>query len=634
MNKRITVTVLMTSILTACGGDSSSVKNISNNSSAPNIDGSENICKEDGKYACKSGETEPLYPFQWALRYKDSYFSTFKDIWKNDSDSQNYDINVEGVHKVGIKGQGISVLVIDDGIDIQHEDLIQNIDRNMTYNFVNQSNDPTPAFTQNNNQDAHGTTVAGIIGATQNGKGVMGIAPRVKLGGALYNGTFDELTAYGGADFSKNADIFNASYGTNPVLPESYNTSISISSPLRGLTNLRKGKGAIFIKASGNEFKGYQSENNTIRDCPSQFEGILPCENPANDLETLESNAIVVAAGNAKGIKSSYSNAGAINWITGFGGEYGEGGGFGEGDGPTIFSTDLQGCQRGYSQSSATGNLFLKGLSIYKGIKNNPSCDYSHLNGTSAATPTISGVTALILQANPNLTWRDVRDILQQSARVIDSNYAGRVGANRLVDLQTGALLTETGVKNDIRDGVTQVPLEFGWQNNGAGNIYSNWYGFGLVDAAAAVELAKKYKTGTLSAALRIPKFESAFSDIKKLSYGRVTQLGTINNKQLQTVDQFQLRVTGPICVGSVGFFVKSPSGVISVLSQPYNIYYNSGVSKADHYGLGSYAFYGEKAYGVWEVYAVSGDKGSCKANVTELEPLKVEYRIIPKAYS
>lgn len=626
--KKIFLIILVTSSIIGCGNNSS------NKSSDQTVKGEENNCNEDGIYACKTGETEPLYPFQWAMRYKDSYFSAFKDIWKNESDSQEYDINVESIHKVGIKGQGISVLVIDDGVDIQHEDLTKNIDRNMTYNFVNHSNDPTPAFTEENNFDAHGTTVAGIIGAAQNGKGVMGIAPRVKLGGALYKESFDELIAYGGADFSKNADIFNASYGTNPVLPAAYDTSTSTSGPLRGLTNLRKGKGAIFVKASGNEFINYQPDKKTIRDCPPQFEGILPCENPANDLETLESNAIVVAAGNAKGIKSSYSNAGAINWITGFGGEYGLGGGFGEGEGPTIFSTDLQGCQRGYSQSSATENIFLKGLSIYKGIKNNPSCDYSQLNGTSAATPTISGVTALILQANPNLTWRDVRDILQQSARVIDSSYADRVGANRLVDLQTGALLTKTGVKNDIRDGVTQVPLEFGWEKNGAGNKYSNWYGFGLVDAAAAVELAKKYKAGTLSAASQIPKFESAFSDIKKLSYGRVTQLGIINNKQLQTVDQFQLRVTGPICVGSVGFFVKSPSGVISVLSQPYNIYYKSGVSDADHYGLGSYAFYGEKASGVWEVYAVSGDKGSCKANVTELKPLKVEYRIIPKAYS
>lgn len=69
-------------------------------------------------------------------------------------------------------------------------------------------------------------------------------------------------------------------------------------------------------------------------------------------------------------------------------------------------------------------------------------------------------------------------------------------------------------------------------------------------------------------------------------------------------------------------------------MSIPYNIYYKAGVSQADHYGLGSYAFYGEMTKGNWEVFAVSGDKGSCKSEITQSNPLKVEYRIIPKVYS
>ncbi|MGT2492879.1 hypothetical protein ACU4GD_26155 [Cupriavidus basilensis] len=71
-------------------------------------------------------------------------------------------------------------------------------------------------------------------------------------------------------------------------------------------------------------------------------------------------------------------------------------------------------------------------------------------------------------------------------------------------------------------------------------------------------------------------------------------------------MDALQLRLSGSICVGSVGIFVKSPSGTISALAVPYNSYYSTGVPEVKSYGLGSYAFHGENAAGNWEVYAVS----------------------------
>ena len=82
----------------------------------------------------------------------------------------------------------------------------------------------------------------------------------------------------------------------------------------------------------------------------------------------------------------------------------------------------------------------------------------NYLEGTSAATPIVAGVVALILEANPNLTWRDVRLILAQSAR-----------------------------KNHASDG--------GWSSNGAldpsgGYSIHHSYGFGVVDAAAALSKA------------------------------------------------------------------------------------------------------------------------------------------------
>lgn len=632
---RFILASLTFSILSACSTEKKEPQTVNNNT-----------CPESGIYACETGESEPLYPFQWHLNYKNSYFSNFPNIWKASSDPMDYDLNIENAHKQGIKGQGVKVLVLDDGIDINHEDLKSNIDQNLTYNFNDGSSDPTPPKTDEYIDTSHGTNVAGIIAAAQNGKGVMGIAPRVTLGGAnvlTTKDSFPDMEAYGGAEFSKNADIFSASYGANPVTPIGYDTPENTPVSLRALPKLRNNKGAIFIKASGNEFVDYGSEaGGTYRDCLNEFSFELPCENPAHDTDTLEPTVVVVNAVNAKGQRASYSNAGSISWISGLGGELQAAGIFGEKSnsfimGPQIFSTDLQGCDRGYSRHGLdkdSSTLFLQGISTFKELKNNLFCNYSYMNGTSAATPTVSGVTALILQANPNLTWRDVREIIKRTARVIDPNYDQREETNLLVDLETGKYLKETDASNRIQDGMRRISLDYGWQKNGAGIKYSNWYGFGFIDAGAAVKLAKTYKANTLSSALIIPEFENAFEPVTKFEYEKVTLLGQVAVNDSKTVDQFQLRVSGPLCIGSVGFVVKSPSGMLSSLSIPFNIHYKSAISSVSNYGLGSYAFHDENSKGNWEIYAVSGNKGTCTSDIKQDEPLKVEYRIIPKLYS
>ncbi|HUR53852.1 MAG TPA: proprotein convertase P-domain-containing protein, partial [Gemmataceae bacterium] len=87
-----------------------------------------------------------------------------------------------------------------------------------------------------------------------------------------------------------------------------------------------------------------------------------------------------------------------------------------------------------------------------------PGGDYnSDFGGTSAAAPEVSGVVALMLQVNPGLTWRDVKHIL-----------------------------ADTAVKND--------PTDPGWVRNGAGHWVNHKYGFGQVDAAAAVRAAAGWR--------------------------------------------------------------------------------------------------------------------------------------------
>lgn len=130
-------------------------------------------CSESGPYACQTGATEPLYTYQWALNAAQSFFAGFPLVADGFTD-----LNVEAVHKLGIKGQGINVMVLDDGMEINHIDLKANINPAMTWNFETGTSDSTPS----NPADAHGTNVAGMIAAAQNGIGVMGVAPRATLG--------------------------------------------------------------------------------------------------------------------------------------------------------------------------------------------------------------------------------------------------------------------------------------------------------------------------------------------------------------------------------------------------------------------------------------------------------------------
>ena len=92
----------------------------------------------------------------------------------------------------------------------------------------------------------------------------------------------------------------------------------------------------------------------------------------------------------------------------------------------------------------------------------NRTNDFIFVNGTSFAAPIVSGIVAMMLEANPDLGYRDVQDILAISARQIDA---------------ASASWSANGAAN--------------W--NGGGHMVSHDFGFGLVDAHAAVRLAETW---------------------------------------------------------------------------------------------------------------------------------------------
>ena len=306
-------------------------------------------------------------------------------------------------------GEGVKVGIVDDGVDAEHPDLAANYD-------------PTP------NPDevlidlfGHGTAVAGIVAAIAgNGQGGTGIAHGAGITSfplpfeAYGNDTDKFLKAVEKVLKSQMAmDVANNSWGfplpfeANFQDPNFLETSKIIQEVVE---KGRDGLGTVYVFSAGN------------------FRDIGHTANYSN--LTTSRHTIAVAALTADGVHTSYSSPGANLLISAFGSESG-----------TVFSTDIVG-EAGFSPGDYT---------------------YS-FGGTSAAAPMVTGIVALMLEANPNLGYRDVQEILAYSARW-----------------------------NDTDNATWKINSATNW--NGGGLHHSSDYGFGLVDALAAVRLAETWQT-------------------------------------------------------------------------------------------------------------------------------------------
>jgi len=541
-------------------------------------------------------KSDPLYAQQWHLK------NTGQGAFSSEGGVAGIDLNVESLFDAGERGNGVKVLVLDDGLDIRHPDLAANVDPARLRNFnadAADAADPTPT----NPDDAHGTAVSGIIAAlAQNDIGGRGIAPLASLGaGNLLgcgqwcedNQTQAVLESYGGAPFSADSWVINASYGSDPSAPDATDIDIE-AAPIANFANLRGGKGIVMVKSAGNAFSkfdvtGPDGQRVESGQCGPANAHQLSCQNAAFDLESAMPQVVTVGAVNARGVKSSYSTAGANLLVAGLGGEYGAAEPVSPATaGPALITTDLAGCDRGYSRAGRAewtyANDFDKPGTDTNG-KWNPQCDYTAaMNGTSAAAPTVTGVVALILASNPDLSWRDLRLILAKTARKIDADRAPVT-----LPLAGGDYVAEDG-----------------WVKNGAGLWFHNWYGYGLVDAAAAVAMAK-----TTTHHLDGPMLDSGWIDTDlgaglpvpvEDPAGAVSQ---IEFDSARTIEAVQVRLTlgGDALVGDLGIELVSPSGTRSVLMNAHNAFQKSEV--APRLTLMSNAFNEEPAQGKWTLRVV-----------------------------
>ncbi|UWF47422.1 S8 family serine peptidase [Pseudomonas sp. N3-W] len=302
--------------------------------------------------------------------------------------------------------------------DVAHPDLAPNIDQ--AWLQTQKTNGTLPGLVSN-----HATMVAGVMVGAKNGIGGVGVAYDAKLGGYYLAGKGDDLAGLG---HMVSFDIANNSWGfTNDFALSSYQdghfttaTALSMNAQYAA-SNGRGGLGTILVAAGGNSRATGGSAQGSLTN-NNRFSVEVGAINAQGDLSTLQIGS------------SPFSNPGASLLVSA--------------PGSNVVSTShMLETERG----STFGN------------------DYTSMQGTSFAAPIVSGIVALMLEANPNLGYRDVQQILALSA-------------------------------HKINDPSTQWSdnAAHGW--NGGGMHTSNDYGFGEVDARAAVRLSEAWMTQSTGA--------------------------------------------------------------------------------------------------------------------------------------
>ena len=443
--------------------------------------------------------------------------------WHLDSSNER-DINVEPVWADGNMGEGVNVAVVDDGMDYRHEDLKDNINTDLNFDYTG-GGDIYQTF------EHHGTHVAGIIAARDNDVGVRGVAPRATVYG--YN-LLAELEAF---TFSNEADAMTRNGVATAVSNNSWG---SIDGPWlgrassfwelavnTGITTGYDGKGTFYVFSAGN---GHLLGDDSNLDEYVNYYGVT-----------------AVCSVDSRDGRAGYSEMGANLWV----------------------------CGPANDRPGVLGGIF--------GILTTEHSDRYERDfaGTSAAAPIVSGVAALVRSANPDLTWRDLKLVLAASARKNDPGSSG----------------WEDGASKYGDDSATDR------------YHFNHEYGFGVVDAGAAVALAKEWSN--------IPPLESstAVSSQPGLQVPDAPDAGdpetVTSTLALDTGIGFTefVEVTVAFRHGSfrdLEIELVSPSGAVSKLAVPYDTYadinFNSFVPMYGAFRLGSAKHLGEDPNGEWQL--------------------------------
>ena len=333
---------------------------------------------------------EPNFIYQHTAITDDTYFSN-GSLWGMGNTSSIYGSNAATAWAAGKTGsRAVYIGIIDEGIMNEHEDLIGNFAVNPFEVAGNGQDDDGNGliddvngwdFAGNNNTifdgvgDDHGTHVAGTIGAiANNGKGVVGVNWNVSLLSAKFLGTRGGTTANAIKAVDYFTDLKNK--GLNIVATNNSWGGGGFSQALQDAIERANVANVLFIAAAGNSSLNI--------DASASYPAAYP-----------NANIIAVAALNSNGTIASYSNYGATKVDIGA-------------PGSGIWST------------------------IPKSVKGKITSSYASYNGTSMATPHVSGACALYASIYPGSTAAAIKNAILGSATPTSSLSGKTLTGGRL----------------------------------------------------------------------------------------------------------------------------------------------------------------------------------------------------------
>lgn len=468
---------------------------------------------------------DPLFSGQWHLRNTNQVAAgglgtdvNATDVWDN------------------YQGTGVLVGIVDDGLQVTHPDLVANVATNggLHANWAGgATNDPTPLRTGDN----HGTPMAGLVAARGNNSlGVCGVAPRATLVGLrLISGPVtdaNEIRAHLHAMDRIAVKNNSWSRDTDTGVFTTRQTAGVISAIQEAVTKGRNGLGTVFIWAAGNGAENYRRG---FFAGPRFSQDVSNYDGYANNIQV-----IAVGALDPTGVKSSYTERGANVAISAPSSRFI---GFGDAD-LGVVSTDLVGAA-GLDPTDYT-------VSVRTG-------------GTSAAAAQVSGVVALMLESNPDLSWRDVKEILMRSAKPVDNG-------------------------------------DTGWIKNAAGFSFNPLYGAGKVDASAAVDLSRSWSS--LSSSLRSATRSLTGINLAPVDNDPAGVTSTFTFTESFRMESLTLTWSGSgFTIHDLVFYVTSPSGTTVRLNAVREDDYSTNLIR--DLTFSTPYFWGESSAGTWSVRIV-----------------------------
>ena len=376
--------------------------------------------------------TDTLFPEQWHL------FNT-------GGPQVSTAAHIDAMHAWDLtRGErAVIVAVADDSCDTRHTDFQGTGKIVAPRDFAGQDFDPLPELEDDN----HGTACCGVAVAEETGTGVVGVAPGCALMPIRTSGFIDDSSIEDMCDWvvDHGAAVLSCSWS---AAARSFSLTLRMSAALnRAATVGRGGKGCVLVFAAGNENRPVNGSVNETGWPNNQPNGPTQWRNGF----AAHPDVIAVAASSSMATKSAYSNWGAEISVC-------------------APSNNVRPQTYPRVPVPVTGRGIVTTDRV--GPSGYSSSDYTHdFGGTSSACPTVAGVAGLVISANPMLTAREVRQVLEATADKIIDNAAD-----------------------------PQLGNQFGTYNTQG---HSRWFGYGRVNAFQAVTEARRRGQGSNGEVLR-----------------------------------------------------------------------------------------------------------------------------------